>query len=233
MVVGNALVNHLFFADDICLLSPSFSGLQDLVDICSSYAMPHNIVFNRKKSVDVLFPSKGFVLSQSPKIVLGNKVINFRDSVTYLGVKISANLSDDEDIFRQVRSSYCAANKLKAKFSKCSYVVKNMLFCSYCMPFYACHLWNNFRKSSYNRIKVAYNDAYRILHNLPRFVSARELQVSFGITTFEALQRKYMFSFVSRLLQSENCLIANLMNSDAFYNSEYFKSFQEHLYAKY
>ena len=36
------------------------------------------------------------------------------------------------------------------------------------------------------------------------FVSARELQVSFGITTFEALQRKYMFSFVSRLLQSEN-----------------------------
>ena len=108
-----------------------------------------------------------------------------------------------------------------------------MLFCSYCMPFYACHLWNNFRKSSYNRIKVAYNDAYRILHNLPRFVSARELQVSFGITTFEALQRKYMFSFVSRLLQSENYLIANLMNSDAFYNSGYFKSFQERLYAKY
>ena len=44
----------------------------------------------------------------------------------------------------------------------------------------------------------------RILHNLPQFVSARELQVSFGITTFEALQRKYMFSVVSRLLQSEN-----------------------------
>ena len=89
-----------------------------------------------------------------------------------------------------------------------------------------------FRKSSYNRIKVAYNDAYRLLHNLPRFVSARELQVSFGIrpSTSEALQRKYMFSFVSRLLQSENCLIANLMNSDAFYNSEYFKSFQERLH---
>ena len=72
-----------------------------------------------------------------------------------------------------------------------------------------------------------------ILHNLPRFVRARELQVSFGATTFEALQRKYMFSFVSRLLQSENCLIANLMNFDAFYCSEYFKSFQERLYAKY
>ena len=59
--------------------------------------------------------------------------------------------------------------------------------------------------------------------NLPRFVSARELQVSFDITTFEALQRKHMFSFVSRLLQFVNCLMANFMNSDAFYNSEYFK----------
>ena len=75
-------------------------AFQDLVDICSSYAVPHNIVFNGKKSISVLFPSKRFVLSQSPKIILENKVINFCDSVTYLGVKISANLSDDEDIFR-------------------------------------------------------------------------------------------------------------------------------------
>ena len=36
-----------------------------------------------------------------------------------------------------------------------------MLFCSYCLPVYACHLWNNYRKSSYNRIKVAYRSAPR------------------------------------------------------------------------
>ena len=101
------------------------------------------------------------------------------------------------------------------------------------MPFSAHHLWNNFRKSSHNRIKVAYDDAYQNFHNLPRFVSARELQVSFDITAFEALQRKHMFSFVSRLLQFENCLMSNFMNSDAFYDSEYFKSFRERLYAKY
>ena len=54
-VRGNALVNNLF-ADDICLLSPSFSGLQDLVNICSSYAVPHNIV-----------PSTGATLNSSLK----------------------------------------------------------------------------------------------------------------------------------------------------------------------
>ena len=68
--------------------------------------------------------------SQSSKIVLGNKVINFSDSVTYLDFKISANLSDNkEDSFRQVRSTYCTANKLKAKFLKCSFMVKNKLCC--------------------------------------------------------------------------------------------------------
>ena len=41
-----------------------------------------------------------------------------------------------------------------------------------------------------------------------------------------------MFSFVSRLLQPENCFIANLMNSDAFYNSEYFKAFKERLQSR-
>ena len=99
-----------FLSKSYYTLSPSLSGLQDLVDICSNYVLPHNIVFNCKKLVGVLFPSQGFVPSQSPKIVSENKVIKFSDRVTFLGVKISANLADDEDIFCQVRSIYCAAN---------------------------------------------------------------------------------------------------------------------------
>ena len=66
-----------------------------------------------KHQLEFFFPSKGFVLSQSPNIVLGNKEIQFRDSVAYLGVKIPANLSDDEDIFRQVRSIYLCDEQTK------------------------------------------------------------------------------------------------------------------------
>ena len=60
-IIVNALVKNFFFAD-ICLLPPRLSGLQDLVDVWSSYAVPHNIVFNCKKSVGVLVLSKGFVV---------------------------------------------------------------------------------------------------------------------------------------------------------------------------
>ena len=44
--VGNMVVNHLKFADDICVFSLSISGLQCLLNICGDYAAEHNITFN-------------------------------------------------------------------------------------------------------------------------------------------------------------------------------------------
>ena len=63
--------------------------------------------------------------------------ISFVNSVRYLGVQLNSNLFDDDDILRQVRFLYGTGNKLKYRFSKCSSVVKNTLFRSYCTSFYA------------------------------------------------------------------------------------------------
>jgi len=41
--VGNMVVNHLMFADDICVFSPSISGLQCLLNICGDYGAEHKI----------------------------------------------------------------------------------------------------------------------------------------------------------------------------------------------
>jgi len=49
-------------------------------------------------------------------------------------VWINASLKDDDDIQRQVKSLYCAANKLRGTFGQCSTAVKNTLFRAYCMP---------------------------------------------------------------------------------------------------
>ena len=78
----------------------------------------------------------------------------------YLGVWITASLKDDDDIQRQVKSLYCAANKLTGTFDQCSPAVKNTLYRAYFMPMYACQLWSN-------------NNAYRIMHYIPRNVSVR------------------------------------------------------------
>ena len=136
------------------------------------------------------FLPKSFHLANSPVVRLCNETLNFSQKVKYFGVYLTNALTDDDDINRQVRSLYCSANQLKSAFLHCSFDVKNLLFKSYCANFYGSHLWSNYLKSSFHSIRVAYNDCYRILHNLPRYTSAREFQIINDIPTFEALLRK-------------------------------------------
>jgi len=39
------------------------------------------------------------------------------------------------------------------------------------MPIYACQLWSKYTQTSLKRLEVAYNNAYRIMHFVPRNVS--------------------------------------------------------------
>ena len=131
---------------------------------------------------------------------------------------------------RQVRYFYGAANRLRASFYKCSTTVKNVLFRSYCMSMYGCQLWSVFLCSSIKRLRVAYNNSFRILHGIPRYISARERQVSHNITTFDALMRKSAFAFINRCGTSSNNLISSLMVSGCYLDSDYHKYYTSLLY---
>ena len=39
--LGGNLINHLCYADDLCLIALSSSGMQCLLDICDKYATGH------------------------------------------------------------------------------------------------------------------------------------------------------------------------------------------------
>ena len=56
--IGDALLNHLMFADDICVFCPSVRGLQELLNVCQAYADSHGIIFNCSKTVCMTFTSK-------------------------------------------------------------------------------------------------------------------------------------------------------------------------------
>ena len=66
--------------------------------------------------------------------------------VKYLGGFLNCNLKDDDDICRQLRSTYTPANMLRSKFSCCSVVVKTayfVLFVLQCMELtYGLHIYN-------------------------------------------------------------------------------------------
>ena len=194
--------NHIFilymfimFADDICVFSPSINGLQYLLNICGDYAPEHEITFNCNKTIGVLFCPKKYKQPAPSNAFLNGVRVKFLDQVKYLGVWINASLKDDDDIQRQVKSLYCAANKLRGTFDQCSPAVKNTLFRAYCMPMYACQLWRKYTQTSMKRLRAAYNNAYRIMHYIPRNASVRPHQVSHCVRTFDAMLKNNLYRF--------------------------------------
>ena len=115
----------------------------------------------------------------------------------------------------------------------CTDDVKIALFKAYCTPLYTTHLWCRYSKSKYNKLRVAYNDALRILLRLPRCTSASQLFVNSGVPTLNALLRNLIDSFMMRLMDSKNEIIMTLTMpklSSIRYTSSLWKHWRECLY---
>ena len=57
-VICSTTINHLMYADDLVILSPSVSGLSALVQVCELYGLNHDIKYNSKKSAVLILKSK-------------------------------------------------------------------------------------------------------------------------------------------------------------------------------
>ena len=142
-------------------------------------------------------------------------------SIKYLGVAISSVLSDELDIKARVRTIYCKANMLHTRFFKCSVTVKNILFRYFCSSIYGINLWCRYPASSINHLRVAYNNAYRVLLNLPRRIHINETMVDTGISTFYSLSRKHTANFIIRCKRSSNAYIQQIFGSACFLDSDF------------
>jgi len=120
--IGEVLLNHLIFADDICVLCPSVRLLQRILDVCQASAEWHGIFFNCNKTVCMTVKAKSAKSTATPLLKLGGQYVKSVDQYKHLGIVLDTELSDAKDIQRQLRYQYCAANKLRASFPlfKCS-----------------------------------------------------------------------------------------------------------------
>ena len=53
--IGGKRINHMLYADDLCIVSLSSAGLQQLLTICDQYCAMHSITCNVKKYVCMFF----------------------------------------------------------------------------------------------------------------------------------------------------------------------------------
>ena len=179
-MVGNQLINHLMYADDLISMSPYSAGLQQLLRVYTKYGLQFDIKFNPKKSVIMTARTKEDQKLKFPYFYLSEQELDIVTKVKYLGHTIRNDLNDDDDIQCQCYK-YAQTNMLARKFHMCT-EVKTALF------------------------KVEYN-ALRIMLKYPRWESSSKMFVNCNVPTFQALLRNFIYTFMCRLIESRNGII--------------------------
>ena len=103
--INEQCMNHVIYADDICLLAPSAIGLRQMLDVCCNFSICNDIMFNPVKSVCIAFQPKKSKLF-CPNVTLDNNFLKYLGRTKYLGFMFNSNGQDDEDMLRQMLDIY-------------------------------------------------------------------------------------------------------------------------------
>ena len=97
-------LNHISYADDLCLLSISSAGMQRLLNICEEYGVDHDLIYNSTQSMCMCFKTNN-LSKHDPLFNLNNAQLQYVEEAKYmcLGVYIHKH-STDCDVKRQMES---------------------------------------------------------------------------------------------------------------------------------
>ena len=107
---------------------------------------------------------------------------------------------------------------------------KITLFRTFCCNLYTCQLWWNFTQAAMRKINVAYNNAFRMIMQLPRYCSASNMFAMCNVPSCQAVMRNLVYRFTIRVDRSENKLLCAIGNSDMRYQSRIKKHWMSSLY---
>ena len=169
-LVSGQLINHITYADDICLLASSIHALNALLRICKSFADSHDLEFNPDKTMLQCFlPPKMSHLLQEVTVRFCHVLLRHTRVVKYLGCLIEAKfirsdivVSNDQEFEKRCGDIYKRAYMIKSWFKKCSVAIKTLLFKTYLSNVYCSSLWD-LTVVQLNKFKAVYNDAIRII----------------------------------------------------------------------
>ena len=167
-------MNHIMYADDICVIAPTAIALQKLLDVCFEYSIANDLLFNPVNSVCIVFKPCRFKL-YCPTVSIGTERLTYVNTVKYLGFVFCENKKDNENMLKQMMSLYAKSNKVIRMFNHCTVDVKLLLIKSYCTSFYCGYLWSDYKAKTFSKLRVAFNNVYRRVLRLPTWSSASEM----------------------------------------------------------
>ena len=222
--------NHLLYADDLVIFSPSSRGLRLLLSVCEQYGLEHDIKYNAKKSVIMICRSKLLRNVDIPPFVLNGVILKEVTQYKYLGYIISNDMTDDLDIERQRRQIFVQGNQMLRKFFMCNTDVKVQLFKSFCSPMYVPYLWSNYKENTMRKLNTAYHNVCKLLLSISKYESTSLVCSVYDIQCCKAIIRRLTYKFICRLENSNNALLNGITNSSMRYKSKLWHTWNRALY---
>ena len=229
-LLGDFIINHLLYADDIVLISPSSVGLKKLLSVCEKFGDDNDMLFNASKSAIMLSKSSYMPYFHIPTFRLNGNSIDVVQKFKYLGHFVSANMSDKEDIERQRKKLYAQGNSLIRKFHMCTLDTKLVLFNTYCSAMYTAQLWTNYTNTSINKLYTAYHNILKSFIGVNKREYTSPICVNLNVRNCPAVIRNLVFRFMNRLQTSSNVIISSIYSSSCFYKSQIWKHWRFLLY---
>ena len=72
---AGTIMNHMMYADDLCVFSPSVAGLRKLTDCCAEYGNMFDITYNANKSLCMVIDNKPRDKKNVHPVVINNHTL--------------------------------------------------------------------------------------------------------------------------------------------------------------
>ena len=212
--LGSARMGIIGYADDLVLLSPAPSGLQDLMDQLVCHLNQLGLALNPTKSMAMIFSRKRKNLLTLFKFFLNNIAIKNVKEVKYLGFIITANLSIVPDINRCKKNFNKQFFSFFMNFKFAHFSTLKFLFKSFCYSFYGSELWCD-RRGAVGALKslaVAYHGGIKRILKVGKRSSSHWACNFLNMPTFIHLANKRLFKFFCNMFHNNSPCTYHIIN---------------------
>jgi len=208
--VGGLFVNLFVYADDMVLLTPSWRAMQALIKLLEFWCLRLDIICNTKKTVCMVFRPKDrdkHITADFPCFTINDCQLNFVSQFRYRGHILSDNMTDDDDIRREIKNLFVRTNILISRFHRCSVNVKLILFKTFCLCMYDTALWKHFSANTYNKLKSAYNKCIKKMFGYTRRDSMTSILLKYSLPTLDTVVHNSRALFDNQCRMSCNRIV--------------------------
>jgi hypothetical protein len=193
--IGNKFFGCCVYADDILILSPTIAGLQDMLNVCYTFANDNGITFNSEKSMCIKIGKMWSAVISD--MSLGQNTIRWVDSFKYLGLIFNNGVNISVDCAPIRKKFYAAFNSIMCNCKTAAENVKMFLTNAYCLPVLTyCLGALNLTQGSVNSLNVCWNDAFRKIFGLHRWESVTPILYYCNVLPFRYMYELYRWNFL-------------------------------------